>query len=205
MIDGTSVFIWWNLWTRELKHDLNSFEFKGDEKRSRRGQKRLRRGWEELEKRSRSGHKRSRRGWEEVALGRAWEEVGKRLGRGWEEVGKRLRRLTRGWEELRRAAKSGSSRVEKWPGKVRMKSKKIWEDLSLLSSSYKQTCPSHLWEESENRSRRNERGWEGVRGGETRVVSSNRCWVDPHCCCWTPGSRRLTLTLKVTLYLLFAH
>jgi hypothetical protein len=132
MIDGTSVFIWWNLWTRELKHDLNSFEFEGDEKRSRRGQKRLRIGWEEVEKRSRSGHKRSRRGWEEVALGRAWEEVGKRLRRGWQEVEKRLRRgwkevekrLKRGWKEVEKRLR----RIERWE-EVRMSWEKSWEDL----------------------------------------------------------------------------
>ena len=168
MIDGTSVFIWWNLWTRELKHDLNSFEFKGDEKRSRRGQKRLRRGWEELEKRSRSGHKRSRRGWEEVALGRAWEEVGKRLGRGWEEVGKRLRRLTRGWEELRRAGRAElKSGQERW-GRSQKRFEKIWAFFPAPTSK----LALHTYEKSlrigQEEMRGGERGWEGVRGGERR-------------------------------------
>ena len=158
MIDGTSVFIWWNLWTRELKHDLNSFEFEGDEKRSRRGQKRLRIGWEEVEKRSRSGHKRSRRGWEEVALGRAWEEVGKRLRRGWQEVEKN-------WEELRRAGRAElKSGQERW-GWSQKRFDKIWAFFPAPTSKLAlHTYEKSLrigWEEM----RGGERGWEEVRHG----------------------------------------
>ena len=74
-------------------------------------QKRLRRGWEEVEKRLRRG----------------WKEVEKRLRRGWKEVEKRLKR---GWEELR---------GEKRWGWVEKRVEKIWDITATYCNSFSKT------------------------------------------------------------------